>query len=105
MLVVDFFRHNPDVQPPLACFLSHVHSDHLAGLESLRSPLLVSSCEDQRQATDTYQRVLLGCYPGDPPSPRALSLSDQLCQGPLGGQATDLQASKQGPSMYPWLDP
>ncbi|RSL74501.1 hypothetical protein CEP51_011537 [Fusarium floridanum] len=37
---IDFFRHNVDVQPPLACFLSHVHSDHLAGLESLRSPFV-----------------------------------------------------------------
>jgi hypothetical protein len=42
-LVVDFFRNHPDAQPPLACFLSHVHSDHLAGLESLRSPLYVSA--------------------------------------------------------------
>ncbi|CAF3526957.1 unnamed protein product [Fusarium graminearum] len=30
---IDFFRRNADAQPPLACFLSHVHSDHLAGLE------------------------------------------------------------------------
>ncbi|KAJ6438859.1 amidase [Purpureocillium lavendulum] len=36
---IDFFRNHPDTPPPLACFLSHVHSDHLAGLESLRSPL------------------------------------------------------------------
>ncbi|KAL6352640.1 hypothetical protein LRP88_13109 [Fusarium phalaenopsidis] len=41
---IDFFRHNADVQPPpLACFLSHVHSDHLAGLESLRSPFVYCS--------------------------------------------------------------
>jgi phosphoribosyl 1,2-cyclic phosphodiesterase len=38
---VDFFRRNAGAQPPLACFLSHVHSDHLAGIESLRSPLYV----------------------------------------------------------------
>lgn len=37
--VVDFFRPVPGLRPPLACFLSHVHSDHLAGLESLKSPL------------------------------------------------------------------
>ncbi|RSL50097.1 hypothetical protein CEP53_008916 [Fusarium sp. AF-6] len=40
---IDFFRHNADVQPPLACFLSHVHSDHLAGLESFRSPFVYCS--------------------------------------------------------------
>lgn len=37
-VAVDFFRAHAGT-PPLACFLSHVHSDHLAGLESLRSPL------------------------------------------------------------------
>ncbi|KAJ4020822.1 hypothetical protein NW766_002316 [Fusarium irregulare] len=37
---IDFFRKNPNAPPPLACFLSHVHSDHLAGLESLKSPLI-----------------------------------------------------------------
>ncbi|KAI0973361.1 artemis protein [Xylaria arbuscula] len=31
---VDFFRRLPGFPPPLACFLSHVHSDHLAGLET-----------------------------------------------------------------------
>ncbi|GAW13704.1 hypothetical protein ANO14919_030930 [Xylariales sp. No.14919] len=31
---VDYFRRLPDFPPPLACFLSHVHSDHLAGLET-----------------------------------------------------------------------
>ncbi|KAM0303482.1 hypothetical protein ACHAPM_003050 [Fusarium culmorum] len=40
---IDFFRRNADAQPPLACFLSHVHSDHLAGLESLRSPFVYCS--------------------------------------------------------------
>jgi len=38
-VVVDFFRPVLGLRPPLACFLSHVHSDHLAGLESLKSPL------------------------------------------------------------------
>ncbi|PNH77065.1 hypothetical protein VD0001_g472 [Verticillium dahliae] len=40
---VDFFRRSVDQPPPLACFLSHVHSDHLAGLESLRSPFVYCS--------------------------------------------------------------
>ncbi|SPO05263.1 uncharacterized protein DNG_07950 [Cephalotrichum gorgonifer] len=40
---VDFFRHKPAHAPPLACFLSHVHSDHLAGLESLRAPFVYCS--------------------------------------------------------------
>ncbi|KAK3292678.1 beta-lactamase-like protein [Chaetomium fimeti] len=40
---VDFFRLHPEVRPPLACFLSHIHSDHLAGLESLRSPFVYCS--------------------------------------------------------------
>ncbi|KAI1141751.1 Metallo-hydrolase/oxidoreductase [Hypoxylon sp. FL0543] len=39
---VDFFR-GSDRQPPLACFLSHVHSDHLAGLDRLRSPFVYCS--------------------------------------------------------------
>lgn len=30
-------------QPPLACFLSHVHSDHLRGLESYKSPFIYCS--------------------------------------------------------------
>ncbi|KAK4666018.1 hypothetical protein QC763_407530 [Podospora pseudopauciseta] len=40
---VDFFRPRPDLRPPLACFLSHIHSDHLAGLETLRSPFVYCS--------------------------------------------------------------
>ncbi|KAG5924693.1 hypothetical protein E4U61_007368 [Claviceps capensis] len=40
---IDFFRRHPDRTPPLACFLSHVHSDHLAGLEFLRSPFVYCS--------------------------------------------------------------
>ena len=35
---VDHFR-GCKGPPALAYFLSHVHSDHLAGLESFRSPL------------------------------------------------------------------
>lgn len=37
--VVDYFRHIPGRRPPLACFLSHIHSDHLTGLDTLKSPL------------------------------------------------------------------
>lgn len=40
---IDFFRNDPQQPPPLACFLTHVHSDHLAGLESLRSPFVYCS--------------------------------------------------------------
>ncbi|KAG8423367.1 hypothetical protein J3458_000268 [Metarhizium acridum] len=40
---IDFFRRQPDQLPALACFLSHVHSDHLAGLETLRSPFVYCS--------------------------------------------------------------
>lgn len=40
---VDFFRPVKDMQPPLACFLSHVHSDHLNSLESLKSPFIYCS--------------------------------------------------------------
>ncbi|PLN85004.1 beta-lactamase-like protein [Aspergillus taichungensis] len=39
---IDYFRKNQD-KPPLACFLSHVHSDHLQGLESFRSPFIYCS--------------------------------------------------------------
>ncbi|KAL7941391.1 beta-lactamase-like protein [Trichoderma barbatum] len=40
---IDFFRHQVGASPPLACFLSHVHSDHLSGLETLRSPFVYCS--------------------------------------------------------------
>ncbi|XXG95782.1 hypothetical protein Hte_002053 [Hypoxylon texense] len=39
---IDFFR-GLDRRPPLACFLSHVHSDHLSGLDKLRSPFVYCS--------------------------------------------------------------
>ncbi|KAI0888119.1 Metallo-hydrolase/oxidoreductase [Annulohypoxylon maeteangense] len=39
---IDFFR-GFQSQPPLACFLSHIHSDHLAGLDRLRSPFVYCS--------------------------------------------------------------
>ncbi|KAF2450597.1 hypothetical protein P171DRAFT_142500 [Karstenula rhodostoma CBS 690.94] len=40
---IDYFRHQPEHKAPLACFLSHVHSDHLIGLESLRAPFVYCS--------------------------------------------------------------
>jgi phosphoribosyl 1,2-cyclic phosphodiesterase len=40
---IDYFRGNSDQTPPLACFLSHVHSDHLQGLESLKAPFVYCS--------------------------------------------------------------
>ncbi|KAM0447820.1 hypothetical protein ACHAO4_008564 [Trichoderma viride] len=43
MSAVDYFRHHDGISPPSACFLSHVHSDHLAGLETLRSPFVYCS--------------------------------------------------------------
>ncbi|KXJ88406.1 beta-lactamase-like protein [Microdochium bolleyi] len=39
---IDFFRGLVD-QPALVCFLSHVHSDHLAGLDALRSSFVYCS--------------------------------------------------------------
>ena len=45
---IDFFRTNPSQPPPLACFLSHVHSDHLQGLESLRAPFVYCSPATRR---------------------------------------------------------
>ncbi|KAI6880951.1 hypothetical protein KC360_g6890 [Hortaea werneckii] len=41
---IDYFRSsNEQSQPPLALFLSHVHSDHLVGLESCKSPFIYCS--------------------------------------------------------------
>ncbi|KAB8276674.1 hypothetical protein BDV30DRAFT_235346 [Aspergillus minisclerotigenes] len=40
---IDYFRKNPERPPPLAGFLSHVHSDHLQGLESFRAPFIYCS--------------------------------------------------------------
>ena len=37
---IDYFRTIPGRPPPVACFLSHVHSDHLVGLESLKAPFV-----------------------------------------------------------------
>ncbi|KAJ5326577.1 DNA repair metallo-beta-lactamase [Penicillium brevicompactum] len=40
---IDYFRKSPERPAPLACFLSHVHSDHLQGLESYRAPFIYCS--------------------------------------------------------------
>jgi len=40
---IDYFRTVPHRRPPLACFLSHIHSDHLQGLEALKSPFIYCS--------------------------------------------------------------
>ncbi|KAL4806879.1 hypothetical protein BDV18DRAFT_138375 [Aspergillus unguis] len=42
-ITIDYFRKNSERPPPLACFLSHVHSDHLQGLESFRAPFIYCS--------------------------------------------------------------
>ncbi|KAK0386752.1 hypothetical protein NLU13_6588 [Sarocladium strictum] len=39
---IDYFRRD-NLSSPLACFLSHVHSDHLSGLANLRSPFVYCS--------------------------------------------------------------
>lgn len=41
---IDYFRHSSEqTSPPLANFLSHVHSDHLLGLESCKAPFIYCS--------------------------------------------------------------
>ena len=45
---IDYFRTHPGKPPPLACFLSHIHSDHLCGLESLKSPFVYCSPATRR---------------------------------------------------------
>ena len=41
---IDHFRSSgDDTRLPLALFLSHVHSDHLEGLESCKSPFIYCS--------------------------------------------------------------
>ncbi|RMZ84162.1 hypothetical protein DV738_g780, partial [Chaetothyriales sp. CBS 135597] len=45
---IDYFRHQPDRPPPAACFLTHVHSDHLQGLETLKMPFVYCSATTRR---------------------------------------------------------
>jgi len=42
-LRIDNFTRSPTSPPPLACLLSHIHSDHLRGLDSLKSPFVYCS--------------------------------------------------------------
>ncbi len=45
---IDYFRTHSDRPPPAACFLSHIHSDHLLGLESLKMPFVYCSATTRR---------------------------------------------------------
>jgi DNA cross-link repair 1C protein len=45
---IDYFRSHPERPPPAACFLSHVHSDHPQGLETLRMPFVYCSATTRR---------------------------------------------------------
>ena len=45
---IDYFRTLPNKPSPAACFLSHVHSDHLLGLESLKMPFVYCSATTKR---------------------------------------------------------
>lgn len=100
---VDFFRQHADLRPPLACFLSHIHSDHLAGLESLRSPLygkhlpLLRRCDGE---LTPLQRLLFGCHERNAPSPGALSMSSQLCQGNPRSSCAKVQAPEKLACKY-----
>ncbi|KAI0197862.1 artemis protein [Astrocystis sublimbata] len=42
-IIVDYFRRQPGVATPLASFLSHVHSDHLVGLETFNGTFIYCS--------------------------------------------------------------
>lgn len=45
---IDYFRYHPNKKQPAACFLSHVHSDHLLGLETLKMPFVYCSAATRR---------------------------------------------------------
>ncbi|KAJ8103460.1 beta-lactamase-like protein, partial [Lipomyces tetrasporus] len=45
---VDYFKEQPKTLPPKACFLSHVHSDHLQGLENYIGPVVYCSPATKR---------------------------------------------------------
>jgi DNA cross-link repair 1C protein len=56
----DNFTTYPDEPPPLACFLSHVHSDHLKGLESFRSTFVYCTAQTRgilESRKQTYRRL------------------------------------------------
>lgn len=56
-IAIDFFRTGPGRPPPLACFLSHVHSDHLAGLDLLRSPFVYCSAATRAILLELQKRA------------------------------------------------
>ena len=45
---IDYFRQHQHRTQPAACFLSHIHSDHLLGLETLRMPFVYCSAATKR---------------------------------------------------------
>ena len=45
---IDYFRRHASLKPPLACFLSHIHSDHLQGLDSPVLPFVYCSAATKR---------------------------------------------------------
>lgn len=45
---IDYFRSHPGKPPPAAYFLSHVHSDQLLGLESVKMPFVYCSATTKR---------------------------------------------------------
>lgn len=45
---IDYFRNHPNKRPPAACFLSHAHSDHLVGLDTLKMPFVYCSATTRR---------------------------------------------------------
>lgn len=54
---LDYFRNAHYAKAPLACFLSHVHSDHLRGLESLKSPFIYCSAATREVRWSLESRV------------------------------------------------
>jgi hypothetical protein len=57
---IDYFRQQPEFKAPLACFLSHVHSDHLVGLESMRAPFVYCSAATKEVGTRAVNAKLPG---------------------------------------------
>ena len=78
---IDYFRHQPEHKAPLACFLSHVHSDHLMGLETFRAPFVYCSAAT-REASASSLRLDLRrpTNLADPTTPGEIPLSSQFCQ-------------------------
>jgi DNA cross-link repair 1C protein len=58
---IDYFRRIENARPPLAVFLSHVHSDHLNGLESLKAPFIYCSHGTREVSADGHIRNIIGC--------------------------------------------